>query len=188
MTRAEKSTQREEHCREVLAQWAKENSIDLRRFDVGQRWVLFAGLKMVSLLDGIAPLKRVLAYLMAHSGMDLGTKVIGTITGVSDRAVRNTQAQEPEQVLHRVRNPVEGHRQPKLKAEHAGPVAKYLVEHPSSKVKPILAYIKNDLGVELDRLTLRRFFKRYGLGCLRGDVVTDAPLFLAPPTMEAPSC
>jgi transposase len=72
---------------------------------------------------------------------------------------------------------VEGHRQPKLKAEHAGPVAKYLVEHPSAKVKPILAYIKKDLDVEVDRLTLRRFFKRYGLGCLRGDLVTDTPLF-----------
>jgi len=188
MNRAEKSAKREEHCREVLEQWAKGNSIDLRRFDVGQRWVLFAAVKTVSLLEGIAPLKRVLTYLLAHSGMDLGTKVIGAITGVSDRAVRNTQVQEPKEILHRVRNPVEGHRRPKLKAEHAGPVAKYLVDHPGAKVKPILAYIKKDLDIEVDRLTLRRFLKRYGLGCLRGNSVTDTPLFSAPPTTEAPSC
>jgi len=186
-TRAEKSTQRERQCDEVVEHWARRNGIDVRRFDAGQRWVLFAALQMAAVVKGISPLKRVLTYLLAHCGMDLGAKAIGAIVGVSDRAIRNTQAEEPEKILHRVRNPVEGHRLPKLAAEHAGVVAKFLVQHPGAQVKDILSHIKEELDVTADRLTLRRFIKRYGLGCLRGDLVTKSPLFSAPLSTEAPS-
>ena len=82
-------------------------------------------------------------------------------------------------------NPVRGHRAPKLGPErapklgpeHVGPVAKYLAEHSGARVKEILQFIEDEFGVQLDRLTLRRYIKRYGLGCLQGEIHQQGPLF-----------
>jgi transposase len=161
----------------VLKRWGKRHDIQVQRLDEGQQWVVFAALQVVVVLGKLAPLRRLLAWVLAHSGMDLGSMVIGAITGVSDRAVRTTKALEPEEILHSVRTPSRGRGKAKLGPEHAGLVAKYLVEHPNAKVKEILAFIKKEFGVTMDRLTLRRYIHRYGLGCLRGETHTDAPLF-----------
>jgi hypothetical protein len=67
-------------------------------------------------------------------------------------------------------------------------VAKFLVEHPSSQVRDIIAFIRTELGVELDRKTLRVYLARYGLGCLRGELLADSPLLSEAQTSEAPSC
>jgi hypothetical protein len=72
---------------------------------------------------------------------------------------------------------VGGHRKAKLKAEHAGIVAKYLVQHPRSRVNDLIDFISSQLGPKLDRLTLRRYLKRYGLGCLReAEIAGPSPL------------
>ncbi len=55
-------------------------------------------------------------------------------------------------------------------------------------MQEVLDFIAQELGVTIDRLTLRRYSARYGLGCLRGDLVTDTPFFLVEPAMEELSC
>ncbi|MEY4514832.1 MAG: hypothetical protein RLZZ450_6954, partial [Pseudomonadota bacterium] len=44
-------------------------------------------------------------------------------------------------------------------------------------VSDILSFVREELHVELDRKTLRVYIVRYGLGCLRGDMLVDAPFF-----------
>lgn len=177
MTRAESSARREAQRRTKLRSWGKKHGIQVQRLDEGQQWVVFAALQVVAVVGELAPLRRLLAYVLAHSGMKLGDRVIGAITRVSDRAVRATKTLEPKEILHSVRTQSRGRRKPKLGPEHAGLVAKYLVEHPKSKVKETLAFIKKKLGVSMDRVTLRRYLQRYGLGCLRGEIHADTPLF-----------
>jgi hypothetical protein len=117
--------------------------------------------------------------------MSLPDPVIAALTGVSDRAIRTTKGLSAEELLHSVRTPPRGRGKPKLGPEHAGAVAKFLVEHPGAQVRDVLAFIDKELGVEMDRKTLRFYIARYGLGCLRGDVLADAPLFSeAQPTEE----
>ena len=174
-----RTTERELERTTTLRGWAKTSGIDLRRLDVGQQWLIFAGLNMIAFLGAIPVMKRLTGYLLAHSGMDLGTKVIAAVVGISDRALRTAQALAPAELVHSVRHPVAGHRKPKLKAEHAGVVAKYLVGHPEAEVSQILKFIETDLRVTMDRLTLRRFVTRYGLGCLRGNEVVDPSPLLA---------
>jgi transposase len=72
---------------------------------------------------------------------------------------------------------VGGHRPPKLEAHHAGPIAKFLVENRRAKVQDILDFINREFEISLDRKTLRTYVANYGLGCLRGDIIEDAPLF-----------
>ena len=69
-----------------------------------------------------------------------------------------------------------------------GLVAKFIAEHKRCSVAELLGFIKATFNVEMDRLTLRRFLKRYGLGCLREDAIEgNAPLLSAVPPMEARS-
>jgi hypothetical protein len=179
------SEQREARRKEVLAAWARENDVRLDRLDLGQQWIVFAAIELVSFFRRVPALARVVGYFLAHCGMDLGTQVIAPVVGVSDRAVRQAKALAPEQMLYSVRHPVGGHRKPKLHAEHAGIVAKYLVEHPRSRVKELLDFIRTEIGPKLDRLTLRRYLKRYGLGCLRGaEIGGAAPLLSAERSTE----
>jgi hypothetical protein len=166
MTRSRAAAHRENRRCEVLKDWAQENDIRLERLDLGQRWVVYAALKA-----------------SAHLGR---TPVLRRIVGVSSRAVRTTQALTPTEMLHGVRTPVGG-RPPMLKPEQAGPLAKFLVEHPRALVDETLAFIKDELETEVDRVTLRRFIERFGLGCLKGERIADRPLFSAAPPGGVPS-
>lgn len=183
-----KAAEREALRVSELRAWAGSHAIDLARFDVGQQWVIFFALRVVAHLGKVIALKRVVGYFLAISKMNLGSGTIAAIIGVSDRAVRSAQALEPAAMLHSVRHPVGGHRKPKLEAHHAGVIAKFLIDHPRAQVQEVLDYIEKNLSVTLDRVTLRRYIARYGLGCLRGERVTDAPLFGAEPVTGAPSC
>jgi len=168
--------QRKARRNEVLAPWAVANRLSLDDLDPGQQWVVFAAIEFVSFC-GIPALARIVGYFLGHCGLDLGTLVIAAVVGVSDRSVRQAKALTAEQMLHSVRHPVGGHRKAKLKAEHAGLVAKYLVEHPGARVKNVLDFVSTQIGPKLDRLTLRRYLKRYGLGCLRNmEIAGPAPL------------
>lgn len=178
------SEQREARREEVLEASSVENGLSLERLDLGQQWVVFAAIEIVTFL-GVPALARVVGYFLAHCGLDLQTQVIAAIVGVSDRAVRQAKALAPGQMLHSVRHPVGGHRKAKLKAEHAGVVAKYLVEHPRARVKELLDFVSTEIGPRLDRLTLRRYLERYGLGCLRGtEIAGPAPLLSAERSTE----
>jgi hypothetical protein len=171
---------------ERLDVWALEHCVELRHLDDGQQWLVFAALSVREALEGLPALMRLLTYMLAHSSMGLPAPVIAALSGVSDRAVRATKALTASELLHCVRTPPRGRGKPKLGPEHAGTVAKFLVEHPNPHVRDIIAFIRTELGVVLDRKTLRVYIARYGLGCLRGDLHADSPFFSEAQTSEAP--
>jgi hypothetical protein len=182
-----RTTEREQARATTLHAWAATAEVNVDRFDEGQQWVLFAALNIMDFVGTLPVMRRVTGYLLTHCGMGLGTGVISSVIGLSDRSLRVAQALEPKQMLHSIRHPTGGHRKPKLKAEDAGVVARYLFEHPESEVKEVLAFIRTRFGVTMDRLTLRRFVARFGLGCLRDESIRDAAPFLATPSTEVRS-
>ena len=186
--KAEATERLEQQRNELLAQWAEKNGVRLNRLNEGQRWVIFAGMQVSVKWARFAALRRLLGYLLMHCGMGFSSTVVSAILGVTDRSVRYTQALKTEELLQSVCTPDQGHRQPKLGPEQAGVIAKYLVEHPKAQVAEILAFIKTRFEITMDRLTLRRYIQRYGLGCLREETVTDTPLFGVIPNTEAPFC
>lgn len=162
---------------EVLGSWAEQTGVDLDKLDDGQRWVVFAAVRAAEAINSVRPLKRVLSFFLTRSDMELPNKVVGAIIGVSDRAVQTTKHLEPKELVDVVAQTKHAHRRPKLAAHHAGPIARFLVEHPHCEVSALLAFIKSDLEVSVTRHTLARYMKRYGLGCLREIEVESPPLF-----------
>lgn len=169
-----------------LKRWSKSGDVDLATLDAGQQGVVFAALTFMKFIDGHAALRRVVAYLLSHCGMGLSSIVIASVVGVTDRAVRKGRQYAPREFWDRPQNARLGHASAKLQQEQVGLVAKFLAENKRCSVAELLDFIKKKFNVEMDRLTLRRFLKRYGLGCLREEIVVDAPLLSAERPMEAP--
>jgi transposase len=159
-----------------LKEWATRSRVSLAKLEEGQQWVIYAALTFLAAVGDVAPLRRVVAYLLCHSGMGLSTAVIGSVVGTTGRAVRDGQQFVPLEFWKRLRSQRRGHAPPKLPREAVGVVAKFLAEHQGCSVAEVLSFIAEKLGVTMNRLTLRRFFKRYGLGCLREGAVQDTPL------------
>ncbi len=179
MSSAIKSAERRCFRDRCLENWAAERRINLERLDEGQQWIVFVALRILAFIGVVKPLRRVLGYFLAHSGMELGSTIIGAVLDVSDRNIRYSQALSANEMWKGISQPVRGHRSAKLGPEQAGIVARYLVNHPKARVAESLTFLADELGVTRDRLTLRRYIKRYGLGCLRGESHDDAPLFWA---------
>jgi len=183
VAKAETSSERETRRNQTLQVWSKRTGVEIRQLDSGQQWVIFAALQAVTLLGDGSVLKRIVIFLLAHCGMGLRPTVIAAVVDTSDRTVRNVRSYSPAELLASVRQRMGGNHKPKLEAEHAGVVARLLVLHPDVRVKELLGLIAGEIGVTVDRLTLRRFLKQYGLGCLRGDLITDRAPFLPKPSM-----
>ena len=171
----------------TLAEWAGERGIDLGVLADGQRWIVFAALRFLVFAGAVPPLRRFVGYVLSHCAMDLNAAVVAAVVGQTDRAIRKARQFKPSQFWQRLQKARRGHPRPKLLSEHVGPIAKFLAEHKECSVAELLGFIRESLSVEIDRLTLRRFLKRYGLGCLREDCISDAPLLPAVPSTAVPS-
>jgi hypothetical protein len=182
-----RSAAREKSRDRRLRKWAASSGIDLSVLDSGQRWVLYAALTFLTFVRRLAPFQRFVAYWLSHCGLGLSSKIVGAVVGTTDRAVRKGRRFSPRKFWERQRRARRGHPPPKLRREQVGPVAKYLAEHKRCSVAELLGFIHDTFSVAMDRLTLRRFLNRYGLGCLREEAVEDAPFLRVALPMVAPS-
>jgi transposase len=170
-----------------LKKWAEKSEVELSGLDEWQRGVVLAAVTFLSFARGVPALGRVVAYLLSHCGMGLSTAIIGAVVGRTDRAVRKGRQHSPKQFWKRQQQARRGHAPAKLQREQVGVVAQFMAENQQCTVEQVLEFIQQRLGVQMDRLTLRRFIKRYGLGCLRKGAVEAPPFLSAPRSTEAPS-
>jgi transposase len=170
-----------------LKQWASQSGVELSRLDALQRGVVLAAVTFVGFVGEVAALRRLVAYLLSHCGLGLSSAVIGAVVGTTDRAVRKGRQMSPQEFWKKLQQARRGHAPAKLQREQVGPVARFLAEHPRCSVAELLDFIHQSFGVQMDRLTLRRFLQRYGLGCLRQQAVESTPLLSDAPSTQVPS-
>ena len=187
MSNRARAQQRQNSRDELVDNWCQEHDVDVKRLDEGQKWLVFVALQLLAWIGDVAALKRLLGCFLSHCGMELGSTLIGKLVGCTDRNVRYNQEHSSTELWQRLSRPERGHRKAKLGPEHAGPVARFLFMHPGAKVAEILAFIAEELGIELSPLTLRRYIEHHGLGCFREGVHEQGPLFWAPAATEAHS-
>lgn len=184
-----------EQPQEAWARWMREHEEVMAKATAPQRVLLEAAVQFIAAVCAQPILLRLTAFFLLHAGMGLTPVQVGAAVGRTDRAMRTVQALSAHAMLESLWGELRRHRQPKLHAEHAGPIAKYLVEHPGCTQAEVVAFIASELKIAIDVQTLRRFFKAYGLGVFspaRGDVdetEEERPFGLGAPISEAPfSC
>lgn len=184
-----------EQPQEAWARWTREHEEVVEKATAPQRVLLEAAVRFLAAVCAQPILLRLTAFFLLHAGMGLTPVQVGAAVRRTDRAMRTVQALSAHAMLESLWGELRRHRQPKLHAEHAGPIAKYLVEHPGCTQAEVVAFIASELKIAIDVQTLRRFFNAYGLGVLRserGDVDEtgeERPFGLGAPISEAPfSC
>jgi hypothetical protein len=187
--------EKSEQPQEAWARWMREHEEVLGKATEPQRILLEAAVRFVAAVCAQPILLRLTAFFLLHAGLGLTPAQVGAAVGRTDRAMRTVQALSAHALLESMWGELGRHRQPKLRAEHAGPIAKYLVDHPFSTQAEVVAFVASELKIAIDVQTLRRFFKAYGLGVLRperGDgheTEGERPFGLGAPISEAPfSC
>lgn len=187
MTRAIRSAHRLRARDQALQNLAtEETGAALAALDDGQRWVLFAFVQLFQWLAPVPLLQRVVLSLVCHCGMDLRLGLVAQVLQSSTSTLTRMRSHSPQDLLAELRARRPG--PAKLRPEHAGPIARFLFEHPGADARTVRTFIHDELGVAIQRHTLARFLRRYGLGCLQQDRVQAPPLWPAPPPMAAPSC
>jgi hypothetical protein len=163
------TTQANEAPQDAWARWQREHAELLERTTGPQRVLLEATVRFVVFIADQPILLRVAAYFLLHAGMGLTLVQVGAAVGRTDRAMLTVRALAPRELLDSIWAELGRHRQPRLRAEHAGPIAKYLVDHPQCTQSEVVTFIARELSIEIEVQTLRRFLDAYGLYVLRPD-------------------
>jgi len=163
------ATQASEAPEDAWLRWRREHAEDLERATGPQRVLLEAAVRFVASIAAQPILLRVAAFFLLHSGMGLTPVQVGAAVGRTDRAMRTVRSLGARDLLDSIWAELGRHRQPKLHPEHAGPIAKYLIEHPRCTQPEVADFIAAELSIVVDTQTLRRFLVAYGLDVLRPD-------------------
>jgi transposase len=193
-TQAIETTRTIETTQDAWVLWQREHADVLARGTGPQRILLEAAVRFVTAIAAQPILLRIAAFFLLHAGMGLTPAQVGAAVGRTDRAMRTVQALGVRDVLDSIWAELGRHRQPKLHPEHAGPIAKYLVDHPGCTQPEVAMFIASELSIVVDTQTLRRFLDAYGLNVLRpdhhhadGEADVSRPPSSGAPTLGAPS-
>jgi hypothetical protein len=147
--------------------WATEQRELLAKATASQQVLLEAAVRFVAATDGQPIMRRMAGFFLLNAQLGLLPAQVGAAVGRTDRAMRTVQSLSARELLESIWGELGRHRQSKLLAEHAGPIAKYVVDHADCTQAEMVAFIRGSFDIQVDPLTLRRFFKKYGLGILR---------------------
>lgn len=172
--------------------WAREHADVLGNSLSAQCVLLEAAVRFVARIEAQPILTRMAAFFLLHTDMGLTPAQVGAAVGRTDRAMRTVQALSAQDLLTSIWSELGRHRTPKLLPEHAGPIAKYLAEHPKCHTDEVLAFIQRALGIHVDRHTLQRFSAAYSLGVFRAEREPpegedERPFFSDAPASAGPS-
>jgi transposase len=187
------TVQASEAPQDAWVRWQREHADVMTRATGPQRILLEAAVRFVAVIAAQPVLLRLAAFFLLHSDMGLTPAQVGAAVGRTDRAMRTVQALGVRDMLDSIWAELGRHRQPKLHPEHAGPIAKYLVDHPRCTQPEVAQFIASELSIVVDTQTLRRFLEAYGLNVLHPDhhaaaeVAASRPASSGAPTSGAPS-
>jgi hypothetical protein len=186
------TAQGNEAPQEAWVRWQREHADVLEGATRAQHVLLEAAVRFVAFIAAQPILLRVAAYVLLHADMGLTAAQVGAAVGRTDRAMRTVRTLTAHEMLDSIWAELGRHRQPRLRPEHAGPIAKYLVDHPHCTQPEVVAFIASELKIDIEQQTLRRFLDAYGLYVFRpdharGEGHVSRPTLSGAPTSGAPS-
>ena len=186
------TTQTNEAPQDAWVRWQREHADVLEGATRSQQVLLEAAVRFVAVIAAQPILLRVAAYFLLHAEMGLTAAQVGAAVDRTDRAMRTVRTLTAHEMLDSIWAELGRHRQPRLRPEHAGPIAKYLVDHPRCTQPEVVAFIRSELGVDIEQQTLRRFLVAYGLYVFRpehdrAEAPVSRPTSSGAPTSGAPS-
>jgi hypothetical protein len=114
---------------------------------------------------------RLLSHFLLHCETGLKVAQIARLLGISRPNASLQQNLSSKEAIKQAHHRMDGRPTGKLLPRYAGPIAGYLLSHPGASRADVLDFIKRTFGVQVSRIALYKFLKKYGLQ----DVPDPAP-------------
>lgn len=106
---------------------------------------------------------RLLSHFLLHAGTDLKIAQIARLLGISRPNASKQQNLSSKEAIRQAHHRMDGRPHGKLLPRYIGPIAAYLLAHPDASRADVLGFIKQTFGVQVSRIALYKFLKKYGL-------------------------
>jgi hypothetical protein len=125
---------------------------------------------------------RLLSHFLLHCDTGLKVAHIARLLGISRPNASKQQKLSSKEAIKQAHHRMDGRPTGKLLPRFAGPIAAYLVGHPDASRAAVLDFIKRTFAVQVSRIALYKFLKKYGLQDVQGQV---QPTTQADPALDA---
>jgi hypothetical protein len=125
---------------------------------------------------------RLLSHFLLHADTGLKVAHIARLLGISRPNASKQQKLSSKEAIKQAHHRLDGRPTGKLLPRYAGPIAAYLVGHPDASRAAVLDFIKQTFAVQVSRIALYKFLKKYGLQDVQGLV---GPTAQADPALDA---
>lgn len=125
---------------------------------------------------------RLLSHFLLHADTGLKVAQIARLLGISRPNASKQQKLSSKQVIIAAHHRLDGRPHGKLLPRFAGPIAAFLLGHPDASRADVLDFIHRTFGVQVSRIALYKFLKKYGLQGVSKAVPSAAQANAAPHT------
>lgn len=106
---------------------------------------------------------RLLSHFLLNCDTGLKVAQIARLLGISRPNASKQQKLSSKEAIKAAHHRMDGRPTGKLLPRFAGPIAAFLVGHPDAGRAELLDFIKRTFGVQVSRIALYKFLKKYGL-------------------------
>jgi hypothetical protein len=147
----------------TFADWLASAHIPEAALTAGQCHVLEAAFHFRQRCGSDYYSTRLLSHGLLHSHTGLTVTCIARLLGLSRSAVSAQQGLSSKEVIQVAHHRLAGRAHGKLLPRFAGPVARFLLEHPRASRYDLLDFVERTWNIRVTRQALHKFLKKYGL-------------------------
>jgi len=124
---------------------------------------------------------RLLSHFLLHSNCGLKVAQVTRLVGIARPTASKQQGMSSKAVIQQAHHRMDGRTHGKLLPRYAGPIASFLLGHPKASQAEQIDFVAQTFGVQVSRIALYKFLKKYGLHNL-----SAATQPVEPPSATAP--
>jgi hypothetical protein len=131
---------------------------------------------------------RLLSHFLLHCNCGLKVAQIARLVGIARPTASKQQGMSSKAAIRQAHHRMDGRSHGKLLPRYAGPIAAFLLSHPTASQAELIEFVAQTFGERVSRIALYKFLKKYGLNHVAApsqppvpanpgvDVLTDPPL------------
>jgi hypothetical protein len=146
-----------------FASWLAAATIPEANLTDAQRAVLQAAFAFQERCGDDYYSTRLLSHFLLHSQLGLPVAHVARLLRLSRSTASAQQNLSSKEVIQAAHHRLSGRSHGKLLPRFAGPVARFLHQHPEATRWDLLDFLRDHCGVSVSRMALHKFLKKYGL-------------------------
>src|SRR6266436_5472278 len=147
----------------TFGRWLHDSAVAEATLTAPQRAVLEAAFAFLDQRGRDYFSRRLLSHFLLHAQTGLKVAQIARLLDFSRSAASAQQGLSSKEVVQATHQRLAGRSHGKLLPRFAGPIAQFLLEQPQATRWDVLDFIRRTWGVDVSRMALHRFLKKYGL-------------------------